>query len=73
MVPNAEKMPEELLSNKDLRREWEQNQKFSDDPRVTKTGRFLRKSSIDELPQLINVLKGEMSLVRPGPLIEDEL
>jgi Undecaprenyl-phosphate galactose phosphotransferase WbaP len=74
MITGSQDRLRELLeSDTELKKEWEKNHKLAKDPRVTKIGKFLRRTSIDEFPQLINILKGEMSLVGPRPIVEEEI
>lgn len=74
MVSDSKQVLDRLLAeNPAACREWEENHKLRDDPRITRMGAFLRRTSLDELPQIWNVLKGEMSLIGPRPIVEEEV
>jgi Undecaprenyl-phosphate galactose phosphotransferase WbaP len=73
VIDSAERLRKLLESDSEIKKEWEENHKIRNDPRVTIIGKLLRRWSFDEFPQLINILKGEMSLVGPRPIVQDEV
>ena len=73
MVYNADELLKEVIKKEPYKTEWKKNHKLENDPRITKVGKLIRKTSIDELPQFINVLFNEMSLIGPRPLVKGEL
>ena len=73
MVPDAEEVLKEMLKDKKYKKEWNKNHKFENDPRITKIGNLLRKSSLDEIPQILNIIKGDMSIIGPRPVTQEEV
>jgi len=74
MVDDNENILKEYLNNnKEAKKEWEKYKKLKNDPRITKIGKFLRKTSLDELPQIINILKRDMNLIGPRPYLLEEI
>ena len=71
MYENAQDMIKDFTPEQ--MKEWKENFKLKDDPRITKVGKFLRKTSLDELPQIVNIIKGDLSIIGPRPEIEEEL
>lgn len=73
MIPHADEALKEILKDPKYKKEWDLNQKLENDPRITKIGKLLRKTSVDELLQFINVFLNDMSLIGPRPLVRGEL
>lgn len=71
MYENAQDMINDFTPEQ--MKEWKENFKLQDDPRITKVGKFLRKTSLDELPQIVNIIKGDLSIIGPRPVIKEEL